>query len=66
MSRLPNRKQIEEMRRVFGCLEAGIRLDFVIGYASADYPLSKEEAANRLRQIREGLGQELLPGLEEN
>lgn len=64
--RLPNGKQIEEMRRVFGCLEAGIRLDFIIGYSPADHPLSKEEAARRLRQIRDGLGQQLLPGMAGN
>jgi hypothetical protein len=47
VNRLPNGKQLEEMRRIYGASEAGRRIDFAMGF-SPNYALATPE------QVRAG------------
>ena len=66
VSRLPNGRQLEEMRRIFGEHEAGIRLDFVMGFSRREHHLSPEKSAVEIRKtltVLKRKDQPELPGL---
>lgn len=67
VNRLPNGKQLEEMRRIFGEQEASLRIDFLLGYSKLEEYLSPEQARTQLQLLRKRLEsseQPDLPGLE--
>lgn len=66
VNRLPNGKQLEEMRRIFGEPEASRRIDFLLGYSKLEEYLTPAEARTQLQLLRKQLEakQPDLPGLE--
>lgn len=68
VNRLPNGKQLEELRRIYGNAEASTRIDFLLGYSKLEEYLNPEEARTQFQLLRKQLeekssGQPDLPGL---
>lgn len=67
VNRLPNGKQLEQMRRIYGDWQASRRIDFLLGYLPSEEYLSPEQARTLLQLLRKRLkeksGQPDLPGL---
>ena len=67
LSRLPNGKQLEEMRRIYGSSEAVLRLDFILGFSRRERYLPPGESAAHVKQILDklrGKEQPSLPGFQ--
>ncbi|KKL73799.1 hypothetical protein LCGC14_2071290 [marine sediment metagenome] len=65
-TRIPNGKQLEELRRIYGEFGAARRIDFVLGYSIQEEPVLPGEARKYFKLIKDKLkpGQLQLPGID--